>query len=192
MRNDRFRNTTKQITIGGIGIALFVVLSLCLQVPVFDNYYLCLGYIVMAVYCYSIGTISGTVISTLGIVLYCFLINGLRGMPGWTIGNIAIGLIAGFGFHLSRKIANKWLKRVVCLFAVIIGTTIGILGVKSCVESFLYAQPIIVRMAKNMTAFVADIVVLMLSLPLCEILDKHIQKTIKKQQLQNEERCVLN
>ena len=38
--------------------ALFVALSLCLQAPVFENYYLCLGYAVMAVYCYSFGTIS--------------------------------------------------------------------------------------------------------------------------------------
>ena len=169
-------NTVKQITIGGIGIALFVVLSLCLQVPVFDNYYLCLGYIVMAVYCYSIGTISGTVISTLGIVLYCFLINGLRGMPGWAIGNIAIGLIAGLSFKAARNIKNKWLGRIVCLLATITGTAVGILLIKSGVESILYAQPIVVRMAKNITAFIADIVVLMVSLPLCEILDPHIKK----------------
>ena len=173
-------NTVKQITIGGIGIALFVVLSLCLQVPVFENYYLCLGYIVMAVYCYSIGTISGTIISTLGVILYCFLINGLRGMPGWAIGNIAIGLIAGLSFKAARNIKNKWLGRIVCLLATITGTAVGILLIKSGVESALYAQPIVVRMAKNVTAFIADIVVLMGSLPLCEILDPHIKKVLHK------------
>lgn len=173
-------NTVKQITIGGIGIALFVVLSLCSQVPVFDNYYLCLGYIVMAVYCYSIGAISGTIISTLGVILYCFLINGLRGMPGWAIGNIAIGLIAGFSFKAARNIKNKWLGRIVCLLATIAGTAVGILLIKSGVESILYAQPIVVRMAKNVTAFIADIVVLMVSLPLCEILDPHVKKVLHK------------
>ena len=35
---------TKKISLLAVGIALFVVLSLCLQVPVFENYYLCLGY----------------------------------------------------------------------------------------------------------------------------------------------------
>ena len=173
------KNTIKQITIGGIGIALFVVLSLCLQVPVFDNYYLCLGYIVMAIYCYSIGTISGTVISTLGIILYCFLINGLRGMPGWAAGNVAIGLISGFSFKLARSMKNKWLGRIICLISVTIGTAVGILGIKSCTESIVYAQPFLIRVAKNMTAFVADIVVLVASLPLCEILDPHIRKVIK-------------
>lgn len=37
------------ITVTSISTALFVVLTLCLQVPVFENYYLCLGYIIMAV-----------------------------------------------------------------------------------------------------------------------------------------------
>ena len=74
--------TTQRISLLAVGIALFVALSMCLQVPVFENYYLCLGYVVMAVYCYSFGTISGTVAGTLGVVLYCLVINGLRGMPG--------------------------------------------------------------------------------------------------------------
>lgn len=179
MNKSNLRKNVKRIALYGIGIALFVVLSLCLQVPVFENYYLCLGYIAMAVYCYSIGTISGTVISTLGIILYCFLINGLRGMPGWAIGNIMIGLIAGLAFKWSRKLNSKWLKRIVCLSAVIVGTAIGILGIKSGVESVLYAQPMLIRVAKNIYAFVADIVVLMFSLPLCEVLDPHIQKVAK-------------
>ena len=39
----------KNICLNGMGIALFVVLSMCLRVPVFENYYLCLGYFVMAI-----------------------------------------------------------------------------------------------------------------------------------------------
>jgi uncharacterized membrane protein len=177
-RKKNSAHAIRQITLGGIGTALFVVLALCLQVPVFENYYLCLGYVVMAVYCYSIGIINGTVIGALGVVAYCFLINGLRGMPGWAIGNIAIGLISGSVFRLSRNFENKWLKRVTCLGAAIVGTAVGILGMKSMVECFLYTQPFFVRVAKNIYAFIADIVVLMISLPLCEILDPHIQRIL--------------
>ena len=36
--------TTRKICITAMGIALFVVLALCLQVPVFENYYLCFGF----------------------------------------------------------------------------------------------------------------------------------------------------
>ena len=75
------KNTTKQICINAIGIALFVVLTLCVQVPVFENYYICLGYVVMALYCYMFGPISGTVVGCTGTILYCVLTGGLNGMP---------------------------------------------------------------------------------------------------------------
>ena len=54
---------TQRITLLAVGTALFVALSMCLQVPVFDNYYLCLGYVVMTVYCYSFGAGMGTAAS---------------------------------------------------------------------------------------------------------------------------------
>lgn len=47
---DKRKETIRTITFTAIGIALFVVLSMCLRVPVFENYYLCLGYVVMTVY----------------------------------------------------------------------------------------------------------------------------------------------
>lgn len=172
--------TTKSISINGIGIALFVALSMCLRVPVFENYYLCLGYIVMAVYLYSVGTVSGTLIGTLGVILYCFLINGLRGMPGWALGNIAIGVILGFTFKYGKKIKNELLKTIIFMSAIVIATAIGILGVKSGVECLLYAQPFVVRTASNIYAFVADIVVLAASLPICKILAPTVKKIVEK------------
>lgn len=162
----------QRITLVAIGIALFVALSLCLQVPVFENYYLCLGYVVMAVYCCSFGTLSGTVAGTFGVILYCLLTNGLRGMPGWALGNIVIGLCIGPAFRAKAKIANPVLKNGLFLAAIVIGTAAGILGVKSVTESLLYAQPFIIRAGKNIYAFVADLVVLAVSLPVCESLDK--------------------
>lgn len=72
---------TKRISVTAIGVALFVALALCLQVPVFENYYLCLGYVVMAIYCYFFGPISGMIVGGLGVVFYCLLTNGLKGKP---------------------------------------------------------------------------------------------------------------
>ena len=168
--------TTKKITITGIGIALFVVLTLCLQVPVFDNYYICLGYLVMAVYCCSFGVISGTIVGTFGTILYCLIINGLRGMPGWALGNIAIGIISGLAFKYTRDMKNRFVKYTICIFAIIFSTFLGILVLKSGLESVIYAQPFFVRTANNIYAFVADVVVLVLSIPFCELLDKRIRK----------------
>ena len=172
--------TTQRISLLAAGIALFVALSMCLQVPVFENYYLCLGYAVMAVYCYSFGTISGTVAGTLGVVLYCLVINGLRGMPGWALGNVVIGICLGLAFRMSKRMENRALATALCVAAIAAGTALGILGIKSVTESILYGQPFIVRVGKNIYAFIADVVVLIVSLPVCAMLDKTARKMFPK------------
>ena len=172
--------TTQRITLLAVGIALFVALSMCLQVPVFENYYLCLGYAVMAVYCYSFGTINGTITGTLGVVLYCVVINGLRGMPGWALGNIVIGICLGMTFYKTKKMHSLPIKMVLNVAAILVGTAVGILGVKSIIESILYGQMFTVRVGKNVYAFVADVVVLIISLPICVTLDKTAQKIFPK------------
>ena len=172
--------TTQRISLLAAGIALFVALSMCLQVPVFENYYLCLGYAVMAVYCYSFGTISGTVAGTLGVVLYCLVINGLRGIPGWALGNVVIGICLGMAFRMSKRMENRALATALCVAAIVAGTALGILGIKSVTESILYGQPFIVRDGKNIYAFIADVVVLIVSLPVCAMLDKTARKMFPK------------
>lgn len=163
---------TRFITLNGIGIALFVVLTMCLQVPVFENYYLCLGYVVMMVYCYRYGAASGAIVGSLGVVLYCVLTSGLRGMPGWTIGNLAIGIVCGMAFMRIKKIESPWARRGLMALVIVVMTAIGILGLKSLTECLLYAQPMAVRMAKNSYAFVADVVMMIVSIPVCELLDR--------------------
>lgn len=163
---------TKKLCLMAIGIALFVVLSMCLQVPVFENYYLCLGYVVMAVYCWSFGTLSGTVVGFFGVVLYCVVISGLRGMPGWALGNIVIGIMTGGCFCVTRSMKSAAARLVVHVVVITAACALGILGVKSLTESILYLQPMAVRIGKNFSAFAADAVMLVLSLPLCLALDK--------------------
>ena len=163
--------STKKLTLLAVGIALFVALSLCLQVPVFENYYLCLGYVVMAVYCYSFGTLDGTVVGVFGVVLYCLVISGLRGMPGWALGNLVIGLALGACYRMTRGMRNKALRVVIQIVVIVAATALGILVVKSVTEQILYAQPFAVRAGKNFTAFVADAVMLLLSEPICIALD---------------------
>ena len=167
---------TKKLCLMAIGIALFVALSLCLQVPVFENYYLCLGYVVMAVYCYSFGTVAGTIVGCLGVVLYCLLISGLRGMPGWTLGNLVIGILLGLTFQVTKPIKQTFLKSGINAVMIVAATALGILVVKSLTECLLYAQPFLVRAGKNVYAFVADIVVLLVSLPVCMNLDRVAKK----------------
>ena len=166
------------IALTAVSTALFVVLTLCLQVPVFENYYLCLGYVVMAVCLYHFGTLSGTFTGVAGVVLYCLLTNGLRGLPGWAAGNLAIGVILGLTFSATRKIEAAWLRAALHFLAIAVSTALGILIVKSFTEYVLYAQPMAVRMGKNVFAFVADVFVLAISLPICISLEKPIRKIL--------------
>ena len=56
---------------------------------------------------------------------------------------------------------------------------VGILGVKSLVDSLIRSQPFLVRAGMNLYAFVADVVVLLAALPICVILDKPAGKLLK-------------
>lgn len=170
---------TRWICYNGIGIALFVALSLCLQVPVFENYYLCLGYFVMITYCFFIGPASGAIIGFLGVVLYCVLINGLRGMPGWSLGNLLIGLAVGTACSMTTHM-KKPARLIIVYIIIITSTAIAMLGVKSAIESVIYAQPLLLRTAKNIYAFVADAAVLLVGYPMCLVMEPAVSKLINK------------
>jgi uncharacterized membrane protein len=181
---------TSYIAVNGVGIALFVVLTMCLQVPVFENYYLCLGYLVMMVYCRRFGPFSGALVGGAGVILYCVLTGGLRGMPGWTLGNILIGAVLGQWFGFIKRVQNRkkavgeehrgdvfslrWMGATAIIVVAI--TAAGILGVKSLTEALLYAQPMAVRVIKNSYAFAADAFVLIAALPLSTMTGRHLRE----------------
>ena len=173
------RKNTKQICRIAMGIALYVVLSLCLQIPIFENYYICLGYIVMAIYCYSFGPVDGAAVGFLGCVLFCLLTNGLRGMPGWSLANLYIGFYLGLYFKTGRFGNNHiFLKYLLDICSIIMFCTIGIFLIKSGVEALLYHQLWILRIIKNTYAFIADALVLVLSLPICVKVDNILKRYI--------------
>lgn len=171
-------STIKNICFTAMGVALYVALSLCIQVPVFENYYLCLGYVSMMVFCYYFGAVSGAAVGTMGVILYCLLINGMRGIPGWATGNLVIGLMMGTACRFTKTLENAFLRNALLIVVAVLSTAIGILGIKSLIEVILYAQPMLVRVAKNIYAFVADVVILVASLPICICLKRPVEKLI--------------
>lgn len=174
------KSKSKNIAINAMGIALFVVLAMCVRVPVFENFYLCFGYVAMTVYCYCIGAVSGTIVGTFGVVLYCLLISGLRGMPGWALGNLLLGIILGITFKHTKKLKNTFMETIISLVVIVIGTAISILGIKSGVEYFLYHEPFLFRAAKNVYAFVADVFVIVISLPIARMLEPRMNAFMKQ------------
>ena len=172
--------SVKHLCLYAMGIALFVVLALCLRAPVFENYYLCLGYVVMAVYCWCFGPAAGAAVGTLGVVLYCVLTNGLRGMPGWALGNALIGVVLGYTFRLTKPMKDGVWRWVIHILAVVFATGTGVLVIKSAVEFVLYGQPFWFRIGKNVYAFVADVVLLLVSLPVCRVMEGYLARCALK------------
>ena len=168
---------TKTITFLAVGIALFVALSMCLRVPVLENYYLCLGYIVMTVYIWCFRWYEGAVIGFFGVILYCIIGGlGVRGMPGWAVGNIAIGLLLGIALKSIKKIRNEALQMALTAVAAVAATFVGIQLIKSFIDTFITGQPFAVRFAKNMTSFIADAFVIVASIPICVLGEKPAKK----------------
>lgn len=160
----------------GILTALFVALSMCLRVPVFDNFYLCLGYIAMYMAMSLYGITGGLVVGTLGTTIYCLLISGLRGMPGWIIGNVAISVLVGLWMTMTRDLPHKMKWTIGTVGVITAATAIGILGFKSLTEVILYAQPMWLRITTNLSAFIADVIVLSISVPIYHVLEPNIPK----------------
>ena len=171
---------TKFICINAMGIALFLALSLCLQVPIFQNYYLCLGYFVMTAFLYIMGPVSGTLVGTLGVILYCVITGGLRGMPGWVLGNLVIGVILGLTFKTIKKVNKPLIQIIIAYAATLFSVALGILVVKSGVESFLYSLPFLVRVVTNIYAFVADAIMIIVSIPVIIAIEPKINAIISK------------
>ena len=89
-------------------------------------------------------------------------------MPGWVAGNAVIALTVSFTCKTIFGMENRGLRCLIVLGVIVISTAVGILGVKSLVEMLLYAQPFLLRVAKNGYAFIADVVVMAASIPVCE------------------------
>ena len=177
------KKNTQWMTVTALGIALFVVFSLVLRIPVFGRFYLCLGYLVMGIYCYHFGTLSGTLVGSIGVLFYCLVVSSLGGMIGWFLGNIVIGIAVGGTCRLTRGISSEPLRLVLIILAAILSTAVGMLVIKSAYESLLSGLPFSVRAAANSAAFFADSAVLAVSIPLARglkpILTKQFPELVK-------------
>ena len=170
------KKRTQWLTVTALGIALFVVLSLVLRIPVLGRFYLCLGYLVMGIYCYYFGTLSGTLTGSIGVVIYCLIFGAIGGMIGWALGNIVIGIAVGTVCRLTKKFHTEVLRQLLLMLTAVLSTAVGMLLIKSGYESLLSGLPFLLRLAANMTAFLADSVVLICSFPLALTLRRILPK----------------
>ena len=142
---------TKKITFTAIGIAMYVVLSMSMKIPLIAHISLDLGYIAFALYCYHFGAISGMIVGGAGCILISLITTGWF-PPGWFLGNLVIGLICGCLYKHDATINN--------IIITIIAVAIGILGIKTVIECKLYGIPYAIKIPKNAIAFITDAAVM--------------------------------
>ena len=139
----------RKITYMGLGIALYVVLSYTIKIPLINRIRTDPGYLVFGLFLCLFGT-PGTLVGVLGCIISNLLYSGTFPL-GWALGQTFIGLFCGYVFRRTDK---TWLKLIWGALAVLIG--IG--GIKTVVESVLFKLPLGVKLIRGLVAAFADAV----------------------------------
>ena len=137
----------QKIAFLSIGIALYVVLSAFVVIPIVNRIKLDLGYIVFGLYLNVFG-IPAAAVGVLGCII-AELLKGGSFRIAWPIGQAFIGLTMGY---LLPKTKQVWLKVIYGIISVFIGIAL----IKTVIEVAMYRFPLNLKFASNAVAFVAD------------------------------------
>lgn len=154
----------QKIAFLSLGIALYVVLSAFVIIPIVNRIKLDLGYIVFGIYLNTFG-IPGTIVGVLGCII-AELLKGGSFRIAWPIGQAFIGLTLGY---LLPKTKKMWLKIVYSILSVFIGIAL----IKTVIEVWMYQFPWELKFASNFTAFIIDAIALVIGV----LLNKKIRIT---------------
>ena len=160
---------TKKITYLAMGIALYVVLSLTVKIPLINQIKTDFGYLVFGSYL-EVFAMEGTIVGAIGCVIGNLLTGGSFPI-GWLAGQIFIGVFCGYLFQKTDRLI---LKMGICILAVFIG--IGV--IKTLIEVALFQIPFWAKVLRNMIAFVADALTMCIGIYLADKIN--IRKYIDK------------
>ncbi|MBR2577779.1 MAG: ECF transporter S component [Erysipelotrichaceae bacterium] len=138
---------TRKMTYLAMGIALYVVISIMLKIPVINRIKLDLGYLVFAYYLCEFGVIA-TVVGVLGCIFTNLLI-GASFPIAWAIGQLFVGISLGC---LLKKTDKLYLRIIMSAIA----TFIGIGLIKTVLEILLFKLPPLAKFMSNLAAVAVD------------------------------------
>ena len=144
---------TKTMCAIGIGIALYVAVGAVMKIPLIAHIQTDLGYIVFGAYCVWFGW-QGIIVGAAGCAITSLLFSGLFPI-GWIIGQCIIGAICGITYQILKD-KRPIIKYIVGGIITVISIFIGVAIVKSLIECSLYNIPWEVKLPKNIIAFIAD------------------------------------
>lgn len=157
---------TKTIAYFGIGIALYVVLSMAMKIPIIGHIQTDLGYIVFSVYLALFGW-QALIIGVVGCMIESLIINGWIPI-GWMVGQAIIGIICGVVFQKYDKNSLKILWILISVF-------LGIGCCKTLIECFLYDIPVMIKFPRNIIAFIPDSIAMILGLYISDLIKDKVK-----------------
>lgn len=146
---------TKRICFVALGIALYCALSLSMKIPLGVGHIVVdLGYIVLAVYAYYMGSVPAAVVGGCSAAIMSIL-SGWFSLE-WVLANIVIGLICGHFYDTREEYDSTFWN----IGLTIISVAIGMLVVKTAVSCWMFSIPVMVKLPKSVTACVVDSIVM--------------------------------
>ena len=139
----------------GMGIALYVALGMAIKVPLVGNIQTDLGYVAFGAFLYAIGW-PAFIVGMFGACLESIVVSGWVPV-GWMAGQALVGLVCGAMYKKTNSILVQTAFTIVAMF-------LGIAVLKTGIECFLYGIPLQVKFFKNVVAFVADTVPMLIGL----------------------------
>lgn len=169
----KFKNSTSKICHLGIGIALYVVLSMTLKIPIIGHIQTDLGYVAFGTYLGMFGT-PGIIVGVIGCLLESLIFSGWVPI-GWMVGQAVAGYLIVI-FNMDWTDENKASHFLYYIFISYASLMIGISIVKTIIECGLYSIPLNVKFVKNFIAVAVDIIPMSVGLEMADILKENTQK----------------
>lgn len=142
-------SSTKKLTYMGLGVALYVVLSFTVKIPILAHIRTEPGYIAFGLFLCLFGY-PATSVGVLGCIIANLLYSGTFPI-GWALGQLFIGLTCSWAFPRLKSTAAK-------MAVGFLSVMIGIALIKSLSESVLFNLPLGVKLARGAVAALADAV----------------------------------
>ena len=145
----------KLIAYYAMGIALYVVLSLTIKIPLINHIKTDFGYVAFGAFLNLFG-MSATIVGVVGCVLSNILTGGSFPI-GWIIGQLFIGITCGYYYKHSDKM---WLKVIITVLSVFVGIAV----IKTAVEVIFFNLPLEAKIIRSVIAFIADAIPMVIGL----------------------------
>lgn len=145
----------KRIVQIGIGIALYVVLSMLLNIPIVGHVRFDAGYICYAVYLDLFGW-WGILVGVFGCFLKGYISDGWIPFT-WMIGQTIVGVSCSAVFTKTNKTLLK-------AAAIVLSVIVGIGFVSSLLSALMFNQLIALKIGRGMITAAADIIPMLIGL----------------------------